>query len=267
MNSKNFKEIRWVKVVLAILGITPLALGITLYPAIPDLIPSHLGLDGTLTSHMSKSLFIAIVGSLPALITIVLLTAAKVDPLSKNYEQFMKSYYSMIIGIALFTNIMFYSALLFIIGVNFDVVNFMIVLTGLLVFYVGNFLPNIKRNYFCGFRTPWALNDDKNWAYTNRVGGKASMIGGVLIALIGGLKFEPVIAAALIVLVVSFMVMIPVKASYNFYKVNKEAAKAKPKKTAPAKKETAPVKKAPAKKTTTKKTTKTTTKKTTTKKK
>src|SRR5579875_1686703 len=36
-------------------------------------------------------------------------------------------------------------------------------LLGLLFVFVGNYMNNIKPNYFAGYRLPWTLSDDNNW--------------------------------------------------------------------------------------------------------
>ncbi len=54
-------------------------------------------------------------------------------------------------------------------------------------FYVakGLVLPRIKRNALMGIRTPWTLTSDENWARTQRVGGYAMVVAGVLAAFLG----------------------------------------------------------------------------------
>jgi uncharacterized membrane protein len=56
-------------------------------------------------------------------------------------------------------------------------------------FYIamGLVLPRIKRNALMGIRTPWTLTSDENWARTQRVGGYAMVIGGVVAAAFGTL--------------------------------------------------------------------------------
>ncbi len=54
-------------------------------------------------------------------------------------------------------------------------------------FYValGLVLPRIKRNALMGIRTPWTLTSDENWARTQRVGGYAMVVGGIVAAVCG----------------------------------------------------------------------------------
>lgn len=44
----------------------------------------------------------------------------------------------------------------------------------------GNFLPKAKRNSFVGVRTSWTQNSDRAWYESNRAGGIAFIVTGVL---------------------------------------------------------------------------------------
>ncbi|MNI76151.1 Immunity protein SdpI [compost metagenome] len=54
---------------------------------------------------------------------------------------------------------------------------------GLLFIVLGNYMPQIRHNYFMGIRTPWTLADPEVWRKTHRLSGFMWMIGGVLILL------------------------------------------------------------------------------------
>jgi hypothetical protein len=43
---------------------------------------------------------------------------------------------------------------------------------GLMLAVVGNYIYNIKPNYFAGIRLPWTLHNDENWKRTHLLGGK-----------------------------------------------------------------------------------------------
>jgi uncharacterized membrane protein len=74
------------------------------------------------------------------------------------------------------------------------------VLLGALFIVMGLVLPRTRRNPYFGVRTPFALASDENWARTQRVGGYAMTIGGV-VALVAGLLKSP--GAALAAIIVS----------------------------------------------------------------
>jgi uncharacterized membrane protein len=63
-----------------------------------------------------------------------------------------------------------------------------IIMTCVLLFFVvlGNYLGNVRPNYFIGIRTPWTLENPETWRATHRLGGRL-MFFGALILLVGQL--------------------------------------------------------------------------------
>ena len=51
----------------------------------------------------------------------------------------------------------------------------------LLVFFVimGNYLGNLRPNYFAGIRTPWTLENPETWRATHRLGGRLMFFGAL----------------------------------------------------------------------------------------
>jgi uncharacterized membrane protein len=50
----------------------------------------------------------------------------------------------------------------------------------LLIILLGNFLGQVRHNYFVGIRTPWTLADEEVWAKTHRLTGSLFVLAGVL---------------------------------------------------------------------------------------
>ena len=55
---------------------------------------------------------------------------------------------------------------------------------GLLFAFIGNYMHNIKPNYFAGFRLPWTLENEDNWKKTHALAGKLWFAGGLFLAII-----------------------------------------------------------------------------------
>src|SRR5262249_49354304 len=49
----------------------------------------------------------------------------------------------------------------------------------LLLAIPGNYLPNLRPNYFVGTRTPWTLENVETWRATHRLGGKLMFFGSL----------------------------------------------------------------------------------------
>jgi len=74
----------------------------------------------------------------------------------------------------------------------------------LLFAILGNYLPNLRPNYFVGIRTPWTLEDAETWRATHRSGGKLMFFGSLLLFI---LEFF-VSAGVFAFLFVSFMLLL-----------------------------------------------------------
>lgn len=52
-----------------------------------------------------------------------------------------------------------------------------------LMVFLGNILPKTKRNSVVGVRTVWSMDNDTTWELSNRFGGKAMIVSGLLILI------------------------------------------------------------------------------------
>ena len=91
---------------------------------------------------------------------------------------------------------------------------------GLLIAVVGNYMYNIKPNYFAGIRLPWTLNDENNWRQTHHLAGKLLFLAGLLLALISGFLPEAALKPVFISTVV-LIIIIPGIYSYRLFKRKK----------------------------------------------
>ncbi|MDP9040747.1 MAG: SdpI family protein, partial [Bacteroidota bacterium] len=91
---------------------------------------------------------------------------------------------------------------------------------GLLFAFIGNYMHNIKPNYFAGFRLPWTLENEENWKKTHALAGKLWFVGGIFISVICLLlPPKPSIAAFYTIMIV--ITLIPCVYSYRLYRKQK----------------------------------------------
>lgn len=93
----------------------------------------------------------------------------------------------------------------------------MVILLGAFFAALGNYMHNIKPNYFAGFRLPWTLESEDNWKKTHLLGGRLWFGGGILIA-IAGFLFKQNIAFGVMIGVIAFITIVPVIYSFLLYK-------------------------------------------------
>jgi uncharacterized membrane protein len=91
---------------------------------------------------------------------------------------------------------------------------------GLLFAAIGNYMPNLKPNYFAGLRLPWTLENEDNWRKTHAMAGKLWFGGGLLLAVI--CLFTPPVTTFIIFFTVTLIiVIIPCIYSYKLYRKQK----------------------------------------------
>ncbi|MBK6936327.1 MAG: SdpI family protein [Chitinophagaceae bacterium] len=93
--------------------------------------------------------------------------------------------------------------------------------TGLLFAFIGNYMHNIKPNYFAGFRLPWALENEENWKRTHALAGKLWFGGGLFLA-VTCLFLSPRMAMAVFITVMIIITAIPILFSFHFYRKHKK---------------------------------------------
>jgi uncharacterized membrane protein len=91
---------------------------------------------------------------------------------------------------------------------------------GLLWCLLGNYMYNIKSNYFIGIRLPWTLHDENNWKQTHRLAGKLWFGGGLLIILTAFVLPQTIIIYLLISITL-LIILIPVIYSYSYFRKQK----------------------------------------------
>jgi len=91
---------------------------------------------------------------------------------------------------------------------------------GLLFAFIGNYMHTIKPNYFAGFRSPWALENEENWRKTHLLAGKLWFSGGLFLAVVC-LFTPPVVAIVIFFTVMTTITVIPFVYSYRLYKKQK----------------------------------------------
>lgn len=92
---------------------------------------------------------------------------------------------------------------------------------GLLFAFIGNYMPNLKPNYFAGFRLPWTLENADNWKKTHAMAGKLWFSGGLLIAIVC-LFLPPVVAMIFFFAVMIIVTALPIRFSFRYYRQQKK---------------------------------------------
>ncbi len=91
---------------------------------------------------------------------------------------------------------------------------------GLFWCILGNYMYNIKPNYFAGFRLPWTLSNEDNWRKTHRLAAKL-LFGGGLLIFITALLLPPTVLTYTTVSIAAISTIIPIIYSYMLFRKQK----------------------------------------------
>jgi uncharacterized membrane protein len=187
---------------------------------LPETIAMHFNLQGDIDRYGSKHelvTMIMILTGVNAIVYLLLPQVYRIDP--KRYAVENKGrLFRIAFAVAVFTSavlcLLIYSSIHG--NIKFSM-RFILAGVGLILAVVGNYIYNIRPNYFAGIRLPWTLNDDENWKRTHLLGGKLLFGGGLLIAVI--CLFAPFTFSMITLFVVLFVViLITCIYSYRLYK-------------------------------------------------
>ena len=186
---------------------------------LPEKVVMHFDWSGTPDRYGSKrellTLSIILIAFTPILY-LILTNIYRIDP-KKNAAENKNRLRSLAFGL-----VVFMSALLCLIiyhsasgNIRFNT-GILLAGMGLFFAFIGNYMHNIKPNYFAGFRLPWALESEENWKQTHALAGKLWFGGGLLIAFLC-LLLPAKIATVLFIVIMISITLIPIIFSYRFY--------------------------------------------------
>lgn len=209
---------------LALLAAIPLGYLAVSWTKLPEKVPMHFDMEGNVNRYGSKwelaflTLFLSI-------IILLLQLFIKIDPKKDSIAANQPKYRMIFLAIAGFLAFIQIEIISTAISVgNAFNANLVLASIGLLMAILGNYMQNLKPNYFMGIRTPWTLNNEEVWRRTHLICGKWMFYGGLVTAVLmfllpTNISFCIFITGILLMTVAAFYV------SYSIYKkVEKESA-------------------------------------------
>ncbi len=172
-----------------------LAASAVVYRALPPVLATHWGADGTGNGWTPRLPAVLLLPGLAIVLWLVLRAAPAIDPRKARYAQFAGTYRTVaILPLALLAGVhgIILAAGL---GYHLPVARLAVLGVGALLLVLGNVLPRVRPNYFVGIRTPWTLASDAVWARTHRVGGYL-LAGAGVVTLAAGLLGGPYVLPA-----------------------------------------------------------------------
>src|SRR5436190_14718682 len=222
-SNQNEKEIimdKFLKRIIWLFIIAPATYLAIVWNTVPNTVPLHANLKGVVDRYGSKNELITMTVILTVVNLLVYLLLPQVyciDPrryAPENKSRLQRIAFAVTLFLAAVLCMLIYSS------IHEDMAfkgRFVLPGVGLLIAVVGNYISNIKPNYFAGIRLPWTLDNNENWRKTHLLGGKLMFAGGLLIAIISLFTSFP-LSMIILIAILSLMILITCIYSYNLYK-------------------------------------------------
>ena len=199
-------------IISSLLILLPTVIGLLLRNQLPEMIPTHWGLDGQADGW--SSVYTAIF-----LLPLILLAfhwlcvwiTAKTNQHQNEKLQVMVLWIIPVLS-NLCCGLMYAIAL----DSHISVTNIMTAAMGLMFVVIGNYMPKCRMNATIGIKIYWAYTSEENWNATHRFAGKVWFIGGLLILFTLLLPTEYAIVVFLIATLI--LVLLPVVFSWRYYR-------------------------------------------------
>lgn len=200
--------------------LAPVAYLISSWNKLPDKVPMHFDFQGNPDRFGSKT-------ELATMVVILTLMAAamylffpliyKIDPkksAAENKTRLKKLGFAITLLLSFISFFIVYSSQIGSISLNAK-----LLIAGMGAFWciLGNYMFNLKPNYFAGMRLPWTLHDEENWKETHRLAGKLWFGGGIIIFLLAFILPSTVLPIVFISITV-VITLIPMIYSYQLYR-------------------------------------------------
>lgn len=181
---KNNLKLSLQDMIIILLSVGSLIAYALLYSRLPEAIPSHWNAAGEIDDTMSKANYSLLI-LLPIGIYLMMKVLPLIDPKRKAYQIHAKAYQVILLATYIMMSLFAWLGVLTAMGMRFDVSRIALFSIGILFIVMGNFMPQIRQNYFFGIKTPWTLASEVVWKKTHRVGGYTFTIAGILAICLG----------------------------------------------------------------------------------
>lgn len=212
MKTVNLKK-EWVLWVILIL---PFVFLLFIWDRLPEQIATHWNSKGEADGYNSKKFGALFTPLLNVAIYILLLLIPRIDPRKKNYDLFQGPYFMIRLSLTIFLTTMHMITLYIALGHSLEISKIAPSAVFILLIIMGNYMGNIRSNYFVGIRTPWTLENEEVWKKTHQFAGKLWFILGIMglaITIIWNNYPEIILVTLIIIIVLS-----PIVYSYLLYK-------------------------------------------------
>jgi uncharacterized membrane protein len=149
------------------------------YPYLPERMVTHWNAAGIPDGFSSRNLGTFLVPVLGIGILLLFQLLPFLDPYHKNYKKFAVEYEGFQAAFSFFFLALHSATIGYSLGWAVSIPFVTVSTMGALFIAMGIILPRVRRNFFFGIRTPWAISSEANWKRTHEFGGKVFIFLGI----------------------------------------------------------------------------------------
>ena len=209
-------------VLVLFFALSPLAYLLLVWGSVPETIITRFTIDEPIEKEQSRQTLLigTIVVSIAAAgVYLLMRNLKKIDPKVKSGTP-TSGFKRMGLSITVFLVLLNYFFILSAVHTWEVSKKALFIFLGLLLAILGNYMNNIKPNFFAGIRLPWTLSSEDNWRQTHHLAAKLWFICGIALALMSWFLPETALKPVFITTVV-LIVLIPGIYSYLLFKNKK----------------------------------------------
>lgn len=151
-----------------------------LYPRLPDTVPTSWTMRGQPDGVGPKWIGLFFTPMVMLGIWALLRLLPRFDPKRENHAKMEVAYDTIVNAILTTLAVVHVSGIAASLGAPLSLERFVPSMIGVMLVVVGNVLPQARRNWFFGIRTPWTLSSDRVWERTHRIGGYLMVSVGLI---------------------------------------------------------------------------------------
>lgn len=206
---------RITEIFIWVLLISPFIFIALFWNQFPDPFPTHWNLKGEPDSFGSKSWALFILPFTNIFLYGLFYAIPRIDPKKDSHALFQGKAKNLQLILHAFMAAIFFLTSLSTLGFDININRLVIIGTILLMMGIGNYLNNVRQNYFMGIRTPWTLENEEVWRLTHRFAAKL-WVSASFVALVGFLS--TLLPDWFFIPYILLISLVPVVYSYVLYK-------------------------------------------------
>ncbi len=208
----------------SIITLLPIVFGLIMWDKLPANMNIHWNISGEADGTGSKALVVFLVPLVLLLFHLICLIVTSFDRKQKEQNPKALSIVFWIIpALSVYVNLIMYS---FAFGYEIKMEAITLILLGVLLAVIGNYMPKVKQNSTLGIKIKWTLENEENWNATHRFAGRVWFFCGIGLLISVFFATTAYIIAFILVALLLVTAVVPIIYSFVYYLKQKKAGTA-----------------------------------------